>query len=73
MRPTVGVLELEYRIDLPGVQALEVNDCSLCLQGVGSRSLVAAVKPSAGENETRGESQKTNQSRHDSQRISGSL
>ena len=71
MRRTVGVFELEYRIDLPGVPALEVDDCSSCLQGIGRRSLVAAVKQSAGENETRGESQKTNESRHGSQRISG--
>ena len=71
MRRTVGVFELEYRIDLPGVPALEVDDCSSCLQGIGRRSLVAAVKQSAGENETRGESQKTNQSRHGSRRISG--
>ena len=70
MRHTVGVLELEYRIDLPGVPALEVNDGSLCLLGTGSRSLVAAVKQSAGENETRGQSQKTNWSLHGSQRIS---
>src|SRR5271156_1420489 len=73
MRHTVGVLELEYRIDLPGVPALEVNDCSLCLQGTGGRPLVAAVKQSAGENETRRQGQKTNWSRHGSQRISPSL
>jgi len=71
MRQTVGVLELEYRINLPGVPALEVNDGCLCLQGTGGRSLVAAVKQSASANETRGESQKSNESRHRSQRISG--
>ena len=73
MRYTVGVLELEYRIDLPGVPALEINDCSLCLQGTGSRPLVANVKQSAGENETRCQSQKTNWLLHGSQRISGNL
>jgi len=73
MRHAVGVLELEYRIDLPGVPALEVNDCSLCLQGTWSRPLVAAVKQSAGENETCCQSQKTNWLLHGSQRISESL
>ena len=71
MRHTVGVPELEYRIDLPGVPALEVNDCSVCLQRTGSRPLVAVIKQSAGENEARDQSQKTNSSRHGSPRLSG--
>lgn len=73
MQRTVGVLELEYWIHLPGVPALKIDHCPLCLQGIGRLALVAAVEQSAGEDKARGQSQVAYWLLHVSQRISGSL
>ena len=51
----VSILELEYRIDLLAVRALEADHCTLYIGGLRRRALVAAIENHAGENEYRGQ------------------
>ena len=55
VQAAVSILELKYRIDLLGVGALEADDRTLCVGGLGRRALVVAVEHHSGEDEYRGQ------------------
>jgi hypothetical protein len=55
------ILELKYRVDLPGSKPLESDDRTLYVSGIGRGAPVAAVEHRSGENEDRRERERQHQ------------
>jgi hypothetical protein len=61
MKAVARIPELKYRVDLLGVEPLESHHCTLCVDRLWRRALVAAVKHRTGENEDRGKHERQHQ------------